>query len=95
MNKSLLYFVLMIVSALTTAGEPASVDMTLRQVSEHVYFVEGVPGVATDNQGFISNGYAGARPVVAGKNTGDHKGADRAGDRESLSCRSHLRSAGV
>ena len=55
MNKSLLYFVLMIVSALTTAGEPATVDMTLKQVSEHVYFVEGVPGVATDNQGFISN----------------------------------------
>jgi len=55
MNKSLLCFVLMIVSALTTAGEPASVDMTLKQVSEHVYFVEGVPGVATDNQGFISN----------------------------------------
>jgi glyoxylase-like metal-dependent hydrolase (beta-lactamase superfamily II) len=29
--------------------------MTLRQVSPHVYYVEGVPGVATDNQGFISN----------------------------------------
>ena len=55
MNKSLLYFVLMIVSALAIAGEPATVDMTLKQVSEHVYFVEGVPGVATDNQGFISN----------------------------------------
>ena len=34
---------------------PATVEMTLTQVSEHVYFVEGVPGVATDNQGFISN----------------------------------------
>jgi glyoxylase-like metal-dependent hydrolase (beta-lactamase superfamily II) len=34
---------------------PATVEMTLRQVSEHVYFVEGVPGIATDNQGFISN----------------------------------------
>ena len=34
---------------------PASVEMTLRQVSEHVYFVEGVPGIATDNEGFISN----------------------------------------
>ena len=55
MNKSLLFFVPMIVSALATAGEPATVDMTLKQVSEHVYFVEGVPGVATDNQGFISN----------------------------------------
>jgi len=37
------------------AGEPATVDMELQQVSGHVYFVEGVPGVATDNQGFISN----------------------------------------
>ena len=55
MNKSLLFFVLMIGSMIATAGEPATVDMTLRQVSEHVYFVEGVPGVATDNQGFISN----------------------------------------
>ena len=34
---------------------PAGVDMTLEQVSEHVYFVQGVPGVATDNAGFISN----------------------------------------
>lgn len=55
MNKSLLFFALMIGSMIATAGEPATVDMTLRQVSEHVYFVEGVPGVATDNQGFISN----------------------------------------
>ena len=34
---------------------PATVDMTLRQVSAHVYYAEGVPGVATDNQGFVSN----------------------------------------
>jgi glyoxylase-like metal-dependent hydrolase (beta-lactamase superfamily II) len=34
---------------------PATVDMTLKQVSEHVYFVEGVPGIPTDNEGFISN----------------------------------------
>ena len=34
---------------------PANVEMTLRQVSDHVYFVEGVPGIATDNAGFISN----------------------------------------
>jgi len=34
---------------------PASVDMTLERVSEHVYFVQGVPGIATDNEGFISN----------------------------------------
>jgi glyoxylase-like metal-dependent hydrolase (beta-lactamase superfamily II) len=34
---------------------PVGVDMELKQVSEHVYFVEGVPGVPTDNEGFISN----------------------------------------
>ena len=33
----------------------ATVDMVLKQVSEHVWYVEGVPGIATDNQGFISN----------------------------------------
>jgi glyoxylase-like metal-dependent hydrolase (beta-lactamase superfamily II) len=34
---------------------PTSVDMPLKKVSEHVYYVEGKPGVATDNEGFISN----------------------------------------
>jgi glyoxylase-like metal-dependent hydrolase (beta-lactamase superfamily II) len=34
---------------------PVTVDMSLKKVSEHVYFVEGVPGVPTDNEGFISN----------------------------------------
>lgn len=34
---------------------PAEVDMKVQQVSEHVYYVEGVPGIATDNKGFISN----------------------------------------
>ena len=38
-----------------TAYPPATVDMTLRQVSEHVYYAEGIPGIATDNQGFVSN----------------------------------------
>lgn len=33
----------------------ATVDMTLKQISEHAWYVEGVPGVATDNQGFVSN----------------------------------------
>jgi glyoxylase-like metal-dependent hydrolase (beta-lactamase superfamily II) len=55
MKKSLIFVFLAVWSALATAGEPATVDMTLKQVSEHVYFAEGVPGVATDNQGFISN----------------------------------------
>ena len=36
----------------------STVDMRLKQVSEHVYFVRGATGVATDNQGFISNSVA-------------------------------------
>ena len=55
MKTSLLFAFLAIWSTVQAAGEPATVDMTLKQVSEHVYFVEGVPGIATDNQGFISN----------------------------------------
>ncbi len=34
---------------------PSQVDMELRKVSEHVYFVQGKAGIATDNEGFISN----------------------------------------
>lgn len=34
---------------------PATVEMKLYRVSEHVYYVQGIAGVATDNQGFISN----------------------------------------
>ena len=37
------------------AYAPATVDMELKRVSEHVWFVEGSPGIATENQGFISN----------------------------------------
>jgi glyoxylase-like metal-dependent hydrolase (beta-lactamase superfamily II) len=57
MNKSLLVvFILLFAGTLLANGcPPASVDMTLERVSEHVYFVQGVPGVATDNEGFISN----------------------------------------
>ena len=34
---------------------PTSVDMDVRKVSAHVYYVEGAAGIATDNEGFISN----------------------------------------
>lgn len=44
------------------AGERPAVDMELRQVSSHVYFVQGAAGAATENQGFISN----AAVVVTG-----------------------------
>ena len=33
----------------------ADVDMKLKQVSEHVYYVQGKAGIATANEGFISN----------------------------------------
>ena len=57
MNKSLFaVFILLLAGSLPAADSPpAGVEMTLEQVSEHVYFVQGVPGVATDNAGFISN----------------------------------------
>ena len=35
--------------------EPALVEMDLKKVSEHSYFVEGPPGTPTDNEGFMSN----------------------------------------
>ncbi len=34
---------------------PVTVDMTLQQVSEHSYYVQGEAGTAIDNEGFISN----------------------------------------
>lgn len=39
----------------TSKYAPATVDMVVKQVSEHVYYVKGKAGIATDNQGFISN----------------------------------------
>ncbi len=39
----------------TTKYAPISVAMEIKKVSEHVYYVEGIPGIATDNEGFISN----------------------------------------
>jgi glyoxylase-like metal-dependent hydrolase (beta-lactamase superfamily II) len=43
--------------AATAAPEyaPVSVDMPAFQVAEHTYYVRGVPGMATENEGFISN----------------------------------------
>jgi glyoxylase-like metal-dependent hydrolase (beta-lactamase superfamily II) len=66
LNRTFVLLVLVAWALLANAGEqpppesdsvypPATVEMKLKQVSEHVYYVEGTPGVATDNQGFISN----------------------------------------
>lgn len=38
-----------------TKYAPTSVEMEVKKVSEHVYYVEGTAGIATDNEGFISN----------------------------------------
>lgn len=47
-------------STLLQAAEYAesNVDMVLKRVSEHVYYVQGAAGIATDNEGFISNATA-------------------------------------
>jgi len=34
---------------------PAPVEMSLRQVSERVYYVQGAAGTAVENEGFVSN----------------------------------------
>ncbi len=58
-----LYFFLLtttLLSPTVTADDFAesTVEMNLKQVSSHVYYVQGKAGVATDNQGFISNASA-------------------------------------
>ncbi|VAW60894.1 hypothetical protein MNBD_GAMMA11-2803 [hydrothermal vent metagenome] len=45
-----------------TKYAPVSIDMELKKVSEHVYYVQGKAGVATDNEGFISNASAVITP---------------------------------
>ena len=47
----------LIASCVNAASEYAltAVDMEVKKVSEHVYYVEGIPGIATENEGFISN----------------------------------------
>lgn len=38
-----------------TKYAPSSAQMEVKKVSDHVYYVEGTAGIATDNEGFISN----------------------------------------
>ena len=57
-NKFLLFAGILFTSQALFAGNkyaPTSVEMEVKKVSEHVYYVEGIPGIATDNEGFISN----------------------------------------
>jgi len=57
MNKPLCFVLFFLIAGTVLADDcpPAGVDMALKRVSEHVYFVQGIPGMATDNEGFISN----------------------------------------
>ena len=42
-------------AAVLSKYPPSGIELTLKQVSEHVYYAEGAAGIATDNEGFISN----------------------------------------
>ncbi len=56
-NKFFTVCISMLLAQPVAAAEkyaPTSVDMEVKKVSEHVYYVEGVPGIATDNA-LISN----------------------------------------
>lgn len=62
-NKFFTLSLLLFFSQSSTAGShatsteyaPSAVEMTVNKVSEHVYYVEGAAGIATENEGFISN----------------------------------------
>ena len=57
-NKTFPFMIFALVCGSLVAAEkyaPTSVEMDVKKVSDHVYYVEGVPGIATDNEGFISN----------------------------------------
>lgn len=43
------------VMAKPTSIADVNIPMKLKKVSKHVYYVQGVAGIATDNKGFISN----------------------------------------
>lgn len=44
--------------ALASQAGPIDIEMSMKPVSEHVYYVQGKAGIATDNKGFISNAVA-------------------------------------
>ena len=57
-SRILSFLVALLLSLSATAKEeyaPISVEMQVMQMSEHAYYVKGVSGIATANQGFISN----------------------------------------
>lgn len=59
LRRVMLLLLLLPTAALASAEpEPIDIEMSLKRVSEHVYYVQGLPGIATDNKGFISNAVA-------------------------------------
>jgi len=64
MNERLRWLVLLLILPLAAGAAPSpsapryapsDVDMAVQQVGPHSYYVQGAAGVATDNEGFISN----------------------------------------
>lgn len=51
----LIFFCLSSISLAAEKYAPITVDMPMKQVGPHSYYVQGVAGIATDNEGFISN----------------------------------------
>lgn len=49
--------IIMLLPTLSFAADPAPLGggMRLEQITPDIYYVQGQPGVATDNQGFVSN----------------------------------------
>jgi len=50
-----LFVILFSMQALAVEYAESEIDMQLRQITQDIYYVEGIPGIATDNEGFISN----------------------------------------
>jgi len=58
MRKLLTLLLWLPLAAIAASYPPVTVDMKLQRVSDRVYYVQGASGIATDNQGFISNASA-------------------------------------
>ena len=50
-----LFVIVFSMQAIAVEYAESKVDMQLRQITQDIYYVEGIPGIATDNEGFISN----------------------------------------
>jgi glyoxylase-like metal-dependent hydrolase (beta-lactamase superfamily II) len=55
MVASGLFFAGFVGSVCAADYPPVGVDMPVKQITDDLYYVEGQPGAATDNEGFVSN----------------------------------------